>query len=420
MIKGKKMNILLINHYAGSKYHGMTYRPYYMAREWVKAGHTVTIAAADQSHIRQKKVIIPNNNSFLLEKIDGINYLWLRTISYNDNSLKRAFNIASFIFQLYRFSKIIREKIKPDIIITSSTYPADIFPACHIAKNSNSKLIYEIRDLWPLSPVMLGNYSSNHPFIQAMQFSENYCYKYCNAVVSVLPKVSEHVKQHGLPLEKLHIIENGISLDEWGNKSIIPDNLNSLINREKAKGRFLFGYAGNHSSANCLQTLIEAAEKLKDSNASFILVGDGRDKNKLINYVKEKHLNNVIFYSSIAKESIPDLLSKFDCLLITWKNLEKLYKYGISPNKILDYMMAGKPVIHAVNAGNDPVKDSGCGITVPAEDPFALADAIIKLLNASDEKRSLMGQKGREYVIKNHDYRVLAKKYLDLMQSLLE
>ena len=413
------MNILLINHYAGSKYHGMTYRPYYMAKEWVRAGHAVTIAAADQSHIRQKKVIIPNNNSFFLEKIDGINYLWLRTISYDDNSLKRAFNIASFIFQLYRFSKIIGEKIKPDIIITSSTYPADIFPACYIAKFSNSKLIYEIRDLWPLSPIMLGNYSKNHPFIQAMQFSENYCYKHCDAVVSVLPKVAEHVKQHGLPSEKLHIIENGISLEEWKNKSSIPSSLNSLIDREKSKNRFLFGYAGNHSSANSLQTIIEAAERLKNSKASFFLVGNGRDKQKFINFVKEKRLNNVVFYDSIVKESIPDLLSKFDCLLISWKNLEGLYKYGISPNKLLDYMMAAKPIIHAVNAGNDPVKDSGCGISVPAEDSEALANAIIRMMNTSDLERSFMGIKGREYVIKNNDYRVLAQKYINLMKSLL-
>mgnify|MGYP006384677275 CR=1 FL=1 len=413
------MNILLINHYAGSKYHGMTYRPYYMAKEWVKAGHRVTIVAADQSHIRQKKVIIPNNNSFLLEKIDGINYLWLKTISYNDNSLKRAFNIASFIFQLYRFSKIISEKIKPDIIITSSTYPADIFPAYHIAKLSNSKIIYEIRDLWPLSPVMLGNYSPNHPFIQAMQFSENYCYNCCDAVVSVLPKVSDHVKQHGLPIEKLHIIENGISLDEWETQSVIPNSLETLINREKDKGRFIFGYAGNHSSANCLQTVVEAAEKLINSNASFILVGNGRDKNKLINFVKEKQLNNVIFHDSIEKKTIPDLLSKLDCLLISWKNLEELYKYGISPNKLLDYMMAGKPIIHAVNAGNDPVKDSGCGISVPAEDSEAFANAIIRMMNTSKEERSFMGIKGREYVIKNNDYRVLAQKYINLMKSLL-
>ena len=413
------MNILLINHYAGSKYHGMAYRPYYFAIEWVKAGHDVTIIAADKTHIRHQNVLIPEDKDYYFENIDGIRYLWLRTFSYKDNSINRAFNIASFIFQLYRFSNFISKTLKPDIVITSSTYPADVFPAYRIVKQSKAKYIYEIRDLWPLSPIILGKISKNNPFIQAMQYSEDYCYKHCDAVVSVLPKVSEHMKNHGLPLEKLHIIENGLSLEEWEKHSIIPDSLNSLINREKAKGRFLLGYAGNHSSANSLHTIIEAAEKLQNTNAVFVLVGNGRDKSKLISLANDKHLNNVIFYDSIAKESIPDLLSKFDCLLITWKNLWDLYKFGISPNKLMDYMMAGKPIIHAVNAGNDAVKDSGCGISVPAEDPTALAEAIIKLMNTSEEERDLMGQKGREYVIKNHDYRVLAKKYLDVMQSLL-
>ena len=412
------MNILLINHYAGSKYHGMAYRPYYLAREWVKAGHNVTIAAANQTHLRHKKVVIPKGKDYCFENIDGINYLWFRTVCYNDNGIKRAFNIASFIFQLYRFSNIISRTLKPNIVITSSTYPADVFPAYRIVKQSKAKYIYEIRDLWPLSPIILGNYSKNHPFIKAMQYSENYCYKHCDAVVSVLPKVSEHVIEHGLPLEKLHIIENGISLEEWENQSDIPDSLNSIIQKEKQKGHFLLGYAGNHSTANSLQTIIEAAEKLKDRKASFILVGNGRDKSKLISLAKSKDLNNIFFYDSIAKESVPDLLSKFDCLLITWKNLWELYKFGISPNKIMDYMMAGKPVIQAVNAGNDAVKDSDCGITVPAEDSEALAKAIIKMMNTSIEERYLMGQKGREYVIKNHDYKVLAQKYLEVMERL--
>ena len=209
-----------------------------------------------------------------------------------------------------------------------------------------------------------------------------------------------------------------LTLEEWENKSDIPDSLNSIIQREKQKGHFLLGYAGNHSTANSLQTIIEAAEKLQDSKASFILVGNGRDKSKLISLAKSKNLNNIFFYDSIAKESVPDLLSKFDCLLITWKNLWELYKFGISPNKIMDYMMAGKPVIQAVNAGNDAVKDSGCGITVPAEDSEALAKAIIKMMNTSIEERYLMGQKGREYVIKNHDYKVLAQKYLEVMEKL--
>ncbi len=413
------MNILLINHYAGSKYHGMAYRPYYLAREWVRNGHNVTIVASDQAHGRPVQVHIPEDKNYLLEKIDGINYLWLKTLKYNDNGIKRAFNIASFIFQLFKFSKLIVNSLKPQIVIASSTYPADIFPAHYIAKLSKAKLIYEIHDLWPLSPMILGNMSKNHPFILGMQFAENYCYKHCDAVVSILPKVSEHVKEHGLDLKKLHFVENGICIEEWNKNVKIPEKLNDLINQEKSKGNFIFGYAGNHTHANSLHTIIEAAEKVQNTRARFILVGKGREKEKLIKSALDKKLKNIIFYDFIPKETIPDLLPRFDCLLITWNNVWELYKYGISPNKIMDYMISGKPIIQAINAGNDHVKDSGCGISVTAEDSDALANAIIKMMDTSIEERDLMGQKGREYVIKNHDYRILAKKYLDVMISLL-
>ena len=413
------MNIILINHYAGSKQLGMECRPYYLAKEWVKAGHEVTIIAADQSHVRREKVFIPKNKNYLLEIIDGINYLWIKTTTYNDNSYKRAINISSFIWQLFRFANIIVKHFKPQIVIASSTYPADIFPAKYISYLSSAKLIYELHDLWPLSPMILGNMSKYHPFIIGMQIAENFCYKHSDAVISLLPKVSEYVKEHGLPLEKLHIVENGISIGEWNQKINSPEELNNIINSEKSKGNFIFGYAGNHTYANSLQTIIEAAEKLQNYKVSFILVGKGREKENLIKLALKKNLKNIIFYDFIKKEAVPSLLSKLDCLLICWNNLWELYKFGISPNKLMDYMMSGKPVIQAINAGNDLVKDSGCGFSVPAEDSESLAKAMIKMMNTSETERNLMGKKGQEFVIKNYDYRVLAKRFLDIMKNLL-
>jgi len=145
------VNILLVNHYAGSIYHGMEYRPYYLAREWVRAGHKVTIVAADQSHLRNKRVEMVS--AIKHESIDGINYIWLRTIEYQGNGVKRAINMASFVGGLFRFNRQIVSIVRPDVVIASSTYPLDIFPCHFLAKKSGAKLIYEIHDLWPLSPM---------------------------------------------------------------------------------------------------------------------------------------------------------------------------------------------------------------------------------------------------------------------------
>src|SRR5579875_2060805 len=106
------MNILLINHYAGSQYHGMEYRPYYLAKEWVKLGHKVTIIAASYSHLRSKQ---PQNIiNYEVEFIDGIQYIWLKTPSYIGNGLGRIMNMANFISKLYRYKTKILKEISPD------------------------------------------------------------------------------------------------------------------------------------------------------------------------------------------------------------------------------------------------------------------------------------------------------------------
>jgi glycosyltransferase involved in cell wall biosynthesis len=132
--------------------------------------------------------------------------------------------------------------------------------------------------------------------------------------------------------------------------------------------------------------------------------------------VIENNINNVIFLSPVPKNSISELLRKMDILYIGLRR-SPLFRFGVSPNKLFDYMMAGKPIIHAVEAGNDLVQESGCGISVPPEDPVAIAEAIKKLLTMSPIEREEMGRRGREYVVKNHDYKVLAKKFLEAIDG---
>ena len=126
-------------------------------------------------------------------------------------------------------------------------------------------------------------------------------------------------------------------------------------------------------------------------------------------------VDSVHFLPAVNKEVVPELLAKFDALYIGWRN-SSLYRHGISPNKLFDYMMSGKPVLHSVNAANDPVKDADCGISVDSENPQAIADAIIELSQMSENRIKEMGENGRQYVLKNHDYSVLARNFLDVIK----
>lgn len=403
-----KVNILLINHYAGSPAMGMEYRPYYMAKEWLKLGHKVTIVAASFSHLRSQQPYI--TSSMQEEKIDGINYVWLKTPSYSGNGLGRFKNMLCFVAKLYKYLPQIANMERPDVIIASSTYPLDIFPARHIAKRFDAKLIFEVHDLWPLSPMEIGHMSPLHPFIWIMQRGEDYACKHADKIVSILPFANKHLETRGMSPKKFVHVPNGINTDEWGNNNIeLPPEHRTFF--KEHQGSFFVGYAGSHGLANGLKYLVQAASMLKEKKIVIVLVGQGPEKVNLINQAKKLNVNNIFFLPPIPKSIIPLLLDNMRCLFIAAKRTN-LYRYGISMNKLFDYMMSGRPIINAVEAGNDPVKEVGCGLSILPENSEAIVEAILKIYNMTEEEQRRMGEKGQKYVLEHRTYPVLAASFL--------
>lgn len=406
------MNIILINHYAGSNIHGMEFRPYYLAREWVKMGHNVTIIAASFSHLRQKN---PDISVITEEFIDGIRYIWLPVNKYQGNGVMRFKNMLAFIYQLYKnLGKFIG--LKPDVVIASSTYPLDSYPAYKLAKNTGAKFVFELHDLWPLSPMELGGMSKWHPFIMLMQRGEDFWCRHADKVISILPKTEEYLRTRGLKGGKFCHIPNGIVLSEYDNVLPLKADYAELLDKLHNSGKFLIGFAGAHGIANALNVLLYAAQKLQNTDAYFVLVGQGQEKENLKALVQKLKLDNVLFLDSIPKKMVPAFLNKMDVLYIGWQN-KPIYRFGISPNKLMDYMMAAKPILHSVTAGNDLVQEAHCGISVPAEDVDAVADAVKKFIAMDKADLSVLGENGKEYVVKHHDYKVLAEKFIAWMEK---
>ena len=403
------MNILLINHYAGSTRHGMEFRPFYLAREWVRAGHCVQIVAASFSHIR---AIQPELNDFVLdEQIEGIDYRWYATPSYQGNGAGRVKNMLAFMRALWRDGPRLARVFKPDVVIASSTYPMDIWPARRIAKLANAKLVYEVHDLWPLSPMELGRMSKWHPFIMWVQMAEDYAYRHADKVVSILPKAKEYMCSRGMAPQKFVYVPNGVDEEEWAQSADLPQEVKESLDALRAKGLPLVGYAGTHGLSNALDVLLDAASRLK-GKAEVVMVGMGPDREALLARVASEGLTNVTMLPAISKQSIPRFLDDVDIAYIGW-HPNPLYRFGISPNKLMDYMMAGKPVVHSVSAGNDPVTEAGCGITVPPGDVVAVVDAVLELAAMSQSARNCMGQAGKTAILQNQTYKVLAKRFLN-------
>ena len=405
------MNFLLVNHYAGSPRHGMEYRPYYLAREWVRAGHRVQIVAASFSHVRSVQPEVTDDA--LDETIDGIAYRWLPAPRYAGNGRGRVRNIWTFLRRLWQETPALVQTFKPDVVIASSTYPMDLWVARRIARLAHAKLVYEVHDLWPASPIELSGMSPYHPFIMLCQKAENDAYRDADVVVSMLPKVAEHMHSHGLDLGKLHIVSNGITLEEWqGEGTALAAEWVAQLDAIKAGGRVLVGYAGSHGLPNALDVLLDAAALLRGENFAFVLVGDGHEKARLAERVRAEGLNHVHLFAPIAKAQIPSLLARFDIAYIGWQRAA-IYRFGIAPNKLMDYMMARRAVLHSVEAGNDPVAEAGCGITVAPESPPAVAQGLRALTACTADERRAMGERGRAFVLAHHTYPVLARRFID-------
>jgi glycosyltransferase involved in cell wall biosynthesis len=404
------MNILLINHYAGSKMHGMEYRPYYFAREWVRLGHQVTIVAASFSHLRTTNPAV--NGRVTEQWIEGIRYLWYRTRAYRGNGAGRVANIVSFVGKLLRDRRWLVRTCRPDLVIASSTYPLDSLPAHRIARAASAQLVHEVHDLWPLTPIELGGMSPRHPFIMLMQWAENFAYRKADRVVSMLPKALGHMCEHGMAPEKFVYVPNGVAVEEWTNPvDPLPEPHCQAVDRVRREGRFVVGYVGGHALSNALGTLIEAAPALERENVGILLVGQGVEKVRLQQRAGELRLRHTIFLPPIAKRLVPSLLAELDTCYLGWTR-SPLYRYGICPNKLLDYMMAAKPVVHAIEAGNDPVAEAGCGLSISPEDVDALVGAVGRLRDLPAVERLSMGQRGKDYIVARHDYRVLAEQFL--------
>ena len=406
------MRILLINHYAGSVYHGMEFRPYYMSREWVKIGHSVTIAAASFSHLRQKNIDM--EEPIKEEYIDGIRYVWLKTPVYHGNGIGRIKNMLSFLRKLYKYEKVINKDLDPDVVIASSTYPLDSYPANWIAKKHKAKFVFELHDLWPMSPMVLSNMSKWHPFIMVMQKAEDYWCKNADLVVSLLPDAYKHLVTRGMSMDKYVVIPNGISPDEWEDYAgSLPSEHSEAIKRLKDNGKFLVTYLGGQAISNGLDFLLNVAEILiENDDVHFLIVGKGTEKENLMRRATAMGLTNITFLPPVAKKSVSVLLKKMDVLVFGYIETP-LGQYGTSENKLFDYMMSARPIIKSSNVSNDLISEANCGYSLPPGDENGMAEKILVLKSMNSKSLSDMGDKGRNFVMENYSYDTLAQKFIN-------
>lgn len=399
-----KKTFWFINQYSSTPETAMGGRHFYIAQELAKKGHQVYVIAGRYSHLlRNPKQF---SEKYLIEEITpNFSFVWINLPEYAEaHSKQRVLNWFKFAWTLKGLQNSSLQK--PDVILYSSPSPIGSLAAQYLAKSFKVPFIFEVRDIWPLTLIELGGHSANHPFIRLMQWIEDRSYQKARFVFSNLFNAVEHMQTRGLDKAKFHWIPNGVSLAEVSAK----EPLSVEVLQQLPQDKFIVGYTGTIGIANAIDDLIKAAHLLTHlPDIHFVLVGSGKEKQEMQNKVQDLKLTNISFIDPIPKKQIQSILGHFDVCYIGWQK-NPLYRFGIAPNKLPEYLYAGKPIIHAFSGKGDVVQQAKAGITIEAEDPEAIAEAVVQLYQLSKSERTILGNNGHQYVLQHLEYKMIAEK----------
>lgn len=403
------MNIWIINHYAvPPDYPGGT-RHYYFAKQLIQQGHEVTIIAANYNHFSHQWMTPALKKQSQKQIHDGIPFIFISTPAYHGNTTARFWNMLVFSWRLLNKKYLSRHKA-PDIIIGSSPHLFSAFSAALLARSLKKPFILEIRDLWPESLIELGRLSSKHPLIKLMKTIERYLYRHADHIISLLPGAIDYLKLCGVNEKKILWLPNAIDTDMVSNVPIYSP-----------EEKFTVMYAGAHGLANDLETILKAAKLLQmkelNHNIRICLVGEGPDKARLKQIAQHENLTIVEFIDAVPKNQIYAILNTADAYLMLLKK-SPVFRWGISPNKLFDYLIMARPIIFGVETTYNPVETCQSGITMKTGCHHSLAEAIEKLYRMPANERAAMGARGKAYVLKYHHIQYLADKLMNTIAAL--
>ena len=407
---GEGGGIWYVQHYAGGPGVGRYGRGYELARRWIAAGvPSVVFGAAVHHSLDHPQTPGPAT-------IEGVPYEFVPTPPYTGNGLGRVWNMAAFTARFWRNGRSYARRYGvPRMIVASSPQPY-LFVATHrVARQLGALSVFEVRDLWPLSLVELGGVGMWHPLALLTGAIERHAYRNADQVVSLLPHTLDHMQKLGLSATRWHYIPNGIDIHR--HDAAAPSNALHKLQAWRDEGRFVVVYCGALGYPNNVGILVEAMAGLEPSNVRALIVGRGEEEALLRAEIAASGLDETVaMFGQVSKEAALSLIDAADAGFVSLRD-SPVFRFGVSPNKLLDYMSAGIPVISAIRAGNDPVGQARCGFSVPPNDSQALAAALRHLSELPAPERRSMGRRGHAFVRAHHDYDVLARQFLEIAMS---
>lgn len=404
------MRIWILNHYAVPFSGSSGTRHASLAKYLIQRGHNTTIFASPTSHIQNDRMVIFKNGEVYADQFhENIRFRYIKTVEYRNN-IQRMLNMISFRSNVLKSTKGLD---KPDVIIGSCVHLHAADAGRKLAKKYDVPFIYEIRDIWPETLKDIGKMGNVHPVYLYLRSIELRLYRNADRIVTLLPGSISYLKNHGVSEDNIVYIPNGISVDLYPEPQPVA-----------RKNEFIAMFFGAHGPANGLDTIIRAAGILQNdkmlNHIKIHLIGDGTSKQDLIKLKENMGLKNIFFFDQMKKKQLFVNAQNADTFIFHLKDMPVLQRYGISANKLFDYLMCGRPVVFACNSYNDPVKEAGAGISIPPNNPDALVNALVQLSEYDIEKRIEMGTNGRAWVMKHHNLSTLSHRMEDMLNSVVK
>ena len=405
------MNIWSISKYATVPKYGRLARTFILAKEFVKQGHKVLLLTSDANHLAKYP---KTEEIYNFDNIDGIEICLIKTKKYQKTaSFSRVLSWLDFERRLFKLNRT--KLIRPDIILVSSLSIFTILYGYYLKRKYKVPLVFEIRDIWPLTMVEEGNFSKWHPLVLLIGWIEKFGYKKSDLIVGTMPNLNEHIKNVIGYNRPFFCAPFGFDKEFYVNESA-----NQLLqcSQNLPKGKIIIGYAGSMGITNNLSPLIAAIKLLQSrKDIFFALAGDGDLRLEF-----EDELNdcqNVLFLGELPHYEVNSFLMNCSVVYLSTKK-SKVWSYGQSMNKVVEYMLAAKPILASYTGYQSMINEAECGKFISTDEPAQLKNEILSICNLTERERLDMGSKGREWILKHRSYDLLASEYIEQLERLIE
>jgi glycosyltransferase involved in cell wall biosynthesis len=411
------MKILYVSQYFPPEMGAPAARAVELSRHWAQGGHEVTVLTGFPNHPTGE--VPPAYRSkfrrlVFREQVDGISVVrtWLLPFP-NRKAHERMLNYSSFCASAAATGTFLS---RTDVVIASSPQLLVGLSGCWIARWKRVPFVFEVRDLWPESLSAVGMGDDNSLLHRSLGKIADFLYRNSDRVVVVTPAFEEFLVAHrNVPRQKISVIENGVESDLFA-----PCNNTDGRKELRAEGKFVVSYIGTLGMAHGLQTILDAALQLRDTNPNivFLILGEGADKQRLVAMAEERNLHNLRFVGQQPREKIPSYISASDACLVLLKRTE-LFKTVI-PTKMLEFMSCERPVILGVDGqARSILEEARAGIVIEPENAADLVNAACRLA-ANQELAREMGKNGREYIVRKFSRHHTAEKYIRVLEEMLK